>query len=41
MSDLNRRLMTRKTDFGETLLDSVVMTEPGRARWCWRWTGSP
>jgi len=29
MSDLNRRLMTRKTDFGETLLESVVTPEPG------------
>ncbi|MBU2167465.1 MAG: DUF2855 family protein [Alphaproteobacteria bacterium] len=29
MSDLNRRLMTRKTDFGQTLLESVVASGPG------------
>ncbi|MFN3931013.1 MAG: DUF2855 family protein [Brevundimonas sp.] len=29
MSDLNRRLMTRKSDWGETLLDSVVVPGPG------------
>lgn len=29
MSDLNRRLMTRKADPGETLIDVVVAREPG------------
>lgn len=29
MSDLNRRLMTRKSDLGETLLDAVASPEPG------------
>lgn len=29
MSDLNRRLMTRKSDLGETLLDAVAPPEPG------------
>ena len=29
MSDVNRRLMTRKSDFGETLLESVAAPEPG------------
>lgn len=29
MSDLNRRLMTRKADLGETLLDAVAPPEPG------------
>ena len=28
MSDLNRRLMTRKSDFGETLMDAVATPEP-------------
>ena len=29
MSDLNRRLMTRKSDFGDTLMDAVATPEPG------------
>jgi hypothetical protein len=29
MSDLNRRLMTRKSDLGETLMDAVDAPEPG------------